>query len=114
MPRQFDLCTATRGPAVHLALAVSFHMEAHALDFYVLDLHRALLLNPLEERPRVDPTRDAVNFDEERRHLELLGVLEGDRADRERQLGPAVVDADPADVEILRGGRYCLYLCRVM
>ena len=84
-------------------------MEAHALDFYVLYLHGAFFLNPVEERPRVNSARDAVDFDEEGRHLELLGVLEGDRADRERELRPAVVDADPPDVEILRGTTLRLY-----
>ena len=84
-------------------------MQAHALDFYVLDLHRTLFRHPIEERPRVHAARDAVNLDEERRHLELLRVLERDRADRERELRPAVVDADPADVEVVRAARFRLH-----
>ena len=84
-------------------------MESHALDLDVLNLHRTLLLNPVEERPRVDATRDAIDLDEERGHLKLLGVLERDRADRECQLGPAVVDADPADVEVVRAARFRLH-----
>mmetsp|Transcript_10389 Transcript_10389/g.30542 ORF Transcript_10389/g.30542 Transcript_10389/m.30542 type:complete len:223 (+) Transcript_10389:894-1562(+) len=96
---------AERGPAVHLSLPISFHVQAHALDLYVLDLHGALFFQPIEERPRINAARDAVDLDEERRHLELLRVFERDRADRERQLRPAVVDADPADVEVVRAAR---------
>ena len=84
-------------------------MQAHALDLYVLDLHRTLFRHPIEERPRVHTARDAVDLDEERRHLELLRVLERDRADRERELRPAVVDADPAYVEVVRAARFGLH-----
>ena len=84
-------------------------MESHALDLYVFYLHGLLLLNPAEKRPGVNPARDAIDLDEERGHLKLLRVLERDRADRERQLRPAVVDADPADVEVVGAAAFALH-----